>query len=340
MYIRPVTENDHDAVLKLAETAGFGMTSLPADEDVLHAKIDRAVKSFAGDAKWKDQEVFLFVMVDPETNQVVGTTGIKAHVGLNQPFYSYKLTTITQQCKELDIFSKHEILQVTNDLTGASEIGSLFLMPEYRRDRLGRLLSLFRFLFMADFPNYFADTVIAEMRGISDRKGASPFYDSLAKHFFEMEFYKADYINATKGNEFINDLMPKYPIYTSLLPPAAQDVIGQAHPHSVPAKAMLEKEGFRFQGYIDIFDGGPTMMVDKGLIKTSNESQTATIESIEDTIEGPKYMISNQAFADCRSCADRIQPSNDGSSVAISAKTAEWLSVQVGDTIRFAPHKT
>lgn len=313
MIIRPVTLEDLPAVHKLAEAAGFGMTSLPADEQVLQDKVEKAVASFAGDPSRKGKEIFLFVMEDPDSGEVVGTTGIKAHVGLNQPFYSYKLTTITQQCKELDIFSKHEMLQVTNDLTGVSEIGSLFLLPEYRRDRLGRLLSLFRFLFVADFSDYFADSIIAEMRGVSDRNGNSPFYDSLAKHFFEMEFYKADYINATRGNEFINDLMPRYPIYLSLLPNAAREVIGQAHPHSVPAKAMLEKEGFRYQGYVDIFDGGPTLQVDKTAIRTARESQTVVIDSVKDIIDDKKYMISNQKFTDCRACADRLQLSDDGS---------------------------
>lgn len=336
MLIRPVTHNDHDAVLSLADAAGIGMTSLPANGDVLAEKIDKAVKSFARDERIMGQEIYLFVLENPETGEVAGTTGIKAHVGLNQPFYSYKLTTITQQSKELDIFSKHALLQVTNDLTGASEISSLFLLPQYRRDRLGRLLSLCRFLFIAAFPDFFSDTIIAELRGYHDPVGNSPFYDSIARHFFEMEFPKADYINATQGNQFINDLMPKYPIYVDLLPKQAQNVIGEPHPNSAPAKAMLEKQGFRWQGYIDVFDGGPTLQVDKSLLKAVEASKRAIVGTIEDQLECTKSVVSNERFADFRSTGGRLQENPDGT-VTIQSNAARYLNVSVGDPIRYIP---
>lgn len=337
MFLRPVRIEDHDAVLSLAQTAGFGMTSLPADVDVLRQKIEKSVESFNSGSP-SGKESFLFVLEDPETRKVVGTTGIKAGIGLSQPFYSYKITTITQHCKELALFSRHQMLQVTNDLTGCSEIGSLFLLADYRRDGIGRLLSLSRFLFMAAFPGFFAPQTIAEMRGTHDHSGSSPFYDSIARHFFEMEFPMADYINATKGNEFINDLMPRYPIYVSLLPRAAQDVIGQPHPNSVAARAMLEREGFRFQGYIDIFDGGPTLQVETSSIRAINECRTAKIAAIDDTIEAGKLIITNDRFGDFRCCAARLveQP---GGTVRITPKAARVLNVVEGDTIRYLPHR-
>lgn len=338
MLIRPVTLADHAAVLKLAQTAGFGMTSLPADEQVLRAKIERAVASFEGDAAQKGDEAFLFVMQDSATGQVIGTAGIKAHIGLSQPFYSYKVITIAQQCKELNIFSKHEMLQVTNDLTGASEIGSLFLLPAFRRDRLGRLLSLCRFMFIAKFQHFFADQVIAEMRGVSDLEGNSPFYDSLARSFFEMEFHKADYINATCGNQFINDLMPKYPIYVSLLPKSARDVIGQPHPNSVPARSMLEHQGFRWQGYVDIFDGGPTLQAAVNNLRIVRESQLLPVTAIDDSINTEKFMLSNDQFATFRCCAARALVQDSG--VIISSKASRLLQVGVGDSIRIATHQT
>lgn len=313
------------------------MTSLPADADVLRQKIEKSVASFAGDEGAREKENFLFVLEDPESGKVVGTTGIKAHIGLSQPFYSYKITTITQHCKELALFSRHQILQVTNDLTGCSEVGSLFLLPHYRRDRIGRMLSLSRFLFMAAYPDYFAEQTIAEMRGVNDNSGASPFYDSLAKPFFEMEFHMADYINATKGNEFISDLMPRYPIYVALLPKVAQDVIGQPHPNSVPARAMLEREGFKFQGYIDIFDGGPTLQADTANIRALRESQTATVRTIDDTIEPKKSIITNERFDAFRCCASRLTAHEDGT-VTVTSKAAKLLNVKVGDTVRHLPH--
>lgn len=339
MFIRPVTFDDHEAVLSLAKAAGIGMTSLPAHSDVLKEKIEKAIKSFARDPSVAGNEIYLFVMENAVTHDVVGTCGIKAHVGLNQPFYSYKVTTITQQSRELDIFSKHTLLQVTNDLTGASEISSLFLLPEYRRDRLGRLLSLCRFLFIAAFSDCFAEQVISEMRGFNDPSGNSPFYNSIARHFFEIDFAKADYVNATQGNQFINDLMPKYPIYVSLLPQEAQRVIGEPHPNSVAAKAMLEKQGFRWNGYIDIFDGGPTLQADKSLLKAVAESRVVKVAKIDDAIDSDKYIMSNDRFDAFRSTASRMQL-NENDEACISPRTARYLNIDIGNNIRFIPHTT
>lgn len=337
MRIRPVKAEDHRAVLSLAQMAGFGMTSLPADEEVLEAKIDASVRSFAADSAYIGKERFLFVLEEPESGDVVGTTGIKTHVGLNQPFYSYKISTITQQSRELELFSKHTMLNVTNDLTECSEIGSLFLSPEYRRDRLGRLLSLCRFMFIAAFPKFFAEQTIAELRGVHDYAGHSPFYDSIARHFFEMDFSQADYLNATKGNQFINDLMPRYPIYTSLLPKSARDVIGQPHPNSVPARAMLEHQGFRWQGYIDIFDGGPTLQADTKRILTAADSLTATISAIRDDVNASKFMLSNERFEGFRACSSRLEVQPDGS-VHLTPRGAAMLEVAIGDRVRFAAY--
>ncbi len=339
MRIRPVTLDDHAAVLALAQAAGIGMTSLPADSDVLQDKIKAAVESFAANPAQKGKERFLFVLEDPASGKVVGTTGIKAHVGLNQPFYSYKLSTITAQSRELDIFSKRALLNVNNDLTDCSEIGSLFLLPEYRRDRLGRLLSLSRFLFMAAYTDLFAEQTIAEMRGVHHRDGSAPFYDSIAKHFFEMDFAKADYLNATQGNQFINDLMPKYPIYTHLLPQSAQDVIGQPHPNSEPARAMLEREGFKWQGYVDIFDGGPTLQAETARLRCVKHSQTAIISEIRDDIGADKYMLSNDRFERFRSTASRLEQAEDGS-VRITQRGAEMLELTIGDSVRYITHKS
>lgn len=338
MFLRPARLDDHTAILNLAKQAGFGMTSLPPDEAVLRAKVESSVASFAGNYDKPGQESFLFVLEDAENEgHIAGTCGIKARIGLSQPFYSYKLTTITQASAQLNIFSKQKMLQVTNDLTGATEVGSLFLEPDYRRDRMGKMLSLSRFMFIALFPDYFADTVIAEMRGVHDHEGDSPFYNALPKKFFQMPFTQADYINATQGNQFINDLMPKYPVYLSLLPKSAREVVGQANAASEPAKLMLERQGFKYHGYVDIFDGGPTLQVDKQAIDIVRNAKEVRIANIRELPEGtPKYMLTNTHFADFRCAAGRLLANADGS-LDITPRLAKRASVSVGDAVRYYP---
>lgn len=338
MFLRPATLNDHEAVLELARQAGFGMTSLPPDVAVLKDKIEASVASFAGKNPKSGQESFFFVLEDADNaGHIAGTCGIKAHIGLSQPFYSYKLTTITQVSSQLNIFSKQTMLQVTNDLTGATEVGSLFLKPSYRRDRLGKMMSLSRFMFMAAFPQYFSDTVIAEMRGVHDVDGNAPFYNALPKKFFEMNFAKADYINATQGNQFINDLMPKYPIYLNLLPKSARLVVGEVNSASEPAKAMLERQGFKYTGYVDIFDGGPTMIAERqsiDVVKSAKHAKVITIAELSE--ETNKFMVTNDQFEGFRCAVGRLKLlPEDG--VTISPRLARRANLAVGDRLRYYP---
>lgn len=336
MFLRPSRPEDHAAVLELAKQAGFGMTSLPPDEQMLRDKIALSVASFAGSVE-AGHEAYFFVLEEPESGRIAGTCGMVAHVGLTQPFYSYKVTTLTQTSRELDIYSKQSMLQICNDLTGSTEIGSLFLAPEFRRDRIGKLLSYSRFMFIASFPGRFDEQVIAEMRGVHDHEGNAPFYNSIARHFFKMPFAKADYTNATKGNQFINDLMPKYPIYVSLLPKSAQRVIGQPNPASEPAKAMLEAQGFKLQGYVDVFDGGPTLQAQRDKLLIVKDSRLAKVGAIDDTIEETRFMIANERFEDFRCLTARLVYELDGS-VTITPRAAKYLQVEVGDVVRYIAH--
>ncbi|MGG7377336.1 arginine N-succinyltransferase, partial [Escherichia coli] len=66
----------------------------------------------------------------------------------------------------------------------------------------------------------------------------------------------ADQFNAVHGTKFIADLMPRTSIYVALLTDGARSVMGQPHPSGRAALRMLEEEGFYFDRYIDIFDGG------------------------------------------------------------------------------------
>lgn len=336
MFLRPAHHDDHAALLELAEKAGFGMTTLPANAEFLREKIDISVKSFDGTYDKPGQESYVFVLVDPlHDHHVAGTCAIASHIGLSQPFYSYKMTALTRASSQLKLFDKKTILQVTNDFTGATEVCSLFIEPDYRRDRMGKLVSLSRFMFIAAFREKFSETVIAEMRGVQDVDGDAPFYNALPKKFFDMPFAKADYLSATEGNQFISDLMPKYPIYVDLLPKSARAVMGKAHSASEPAKAMLERQGFKFTGYIDIFDGGPTVQADRDTIDVVANSTISKVAAIHELPEDtPKFMVSNEQFADYRCAAGRliVQP---GGEVEITPRLARHVDLKVGDSLRY-----
>lgn len=334
MIVRPAAHSDQEEILSLAKEAGIGMTSLPPDADVLKQKIERSVKSFAGKPETPNGERFLFVLEDTKAKKLAGTAGIVTHVGLNRPFYSYKLSTIVQASAGLGIYSLQRVLHMVNDYTGATEIGSLFLLPDYRRDGIGKFLSRSRFLMLAEFPDMFSDTVISEIRGVQDKQGGSPFYQNLAQHFFQMEFKKADFTNATQGGQFISDLMPRYPIYVNLLAKEAQEVIGKPLEASLPAMQLLENEGFQYQGYIDVFDAGPTVQAERDRIYTVRKSLRANIAAIKDIGSATSHMIATTNLADFRMGFAAVEAQGDA--VVIGKETADALKLKVGDTIRYA----
>ncbi|MGU0043238.1 arginine N-succinyltransferase [Escherichia coli] len=49
MVIRPVERSDVSALMQLASKTGGGLTSLPANEATLSARIERAIKTWQGE---------------------------------------------------------------------------------------------------------------------------------------------------------------------------------------------------------------------------------------------------------------------------------------------------
>ncbi len=216
MVIRPIQTDDLGALENLAGKAMTGLTTLPADRDLLEQKISASVRAFAGRRNKPRDDYYLFVLEDNDTGDVVGISGIVAAVGLNEAFYSYKLGTIVHASRELDVYNRISTLYLSNDYTGCTELCTLFLDEDYRKNNNGKLLSKCRFLFMAEFPERFAEKVIAELRGYSNEKGHSPFWEGLGRHFFSMDFSQADFLSGAGNKSFIAELMPTHPVYVNL----------------------------------------------------------------------------------------------------------------------------
>ena len=71
--------------------------------------------------------------------------------------------------------------------------------------------------------------------------------------------------------DFIRDLMPRHPIYATLLPPAAQAAIGRVHAEAEPAWRLLVNEGLAPGGEVDIFDAGPLLAATLATVRTVRE---------------------------------------------------------------------
>jgi arginine N-succinyltransferase len=333
IIVRPIKKSDLEALHQIAIDSGHGFTSLPVNEQLLQQRITHTEASFAKEVTQSGNEGYLFVMEDTETGKVVGTSGIEAAVGLDDAFYHYHLGKVVHSSRELNIYNTVETLSLCNDYTGASEICTLFLSDSHRKNNNGRFLSRFRFLFIAEHKERFSDTIIAEMRGVSDENGSSPFWKWLEEHFFSMDFPTADYLTGIGKKEFIAELMPKYPIYVNLLSEDAQNVINKVHPQTVPALRLLEAEGFARRGYVDIFDAGPTVESHINSIRTVNQSQRCQV-IIGEVQSTDNYIICNSKVKDFRATQAPLSLRETAEQVVISQTVADALMVQEGDWVR------
>jgi len=339
-YIRPIAREDLPALLSLSERTGSGLTTLPANAQRLESRIQRSIASFAGRAS-KADECYVFVLVDGVAGNVVGISAIEAAVGLSEPWYNYHVGTQVHASRELGVYTAVPTLFLTNDHTGHSELCSLFLDAHYRRARNGPLLSKARLLFIAEFAQRFGVKVIAELRGKLDANGRSAFWEGLGRHFFAMEYSRADYLTGIGRKAFIAELMPRHPVYTQLLPAEARAVIGEVHADTLPARAMLESEGFRYEGYVDIFDAGPTLECFRDNIRAVRQSRTlpARIGEDDPTSDGPSgdilWLVSNRNFESFRATLAPA-PARIGE-FPLLPHAAKLLGVGDGDAVRAVP---
>jgi arginine N-succinyltransferase len=329
--IRPATPADLQPIYEMAKRTGGGFTNLPPDKPALAAKLELSAAAFGRSEDTPSSDLFVFVLENTETKEVRGTCQIFSCVGQKWPFYSYRVGVLTQHSEELDRTFRAEMLSLSTDLEGSTEVGGLYLHPGERSGGLGMLIARSRYLFIRNHRARFADKTLAELRGVIDEAGGSPFWDGVAGRFFGMNFQDADEFNAAKGNQFIADLMPKHPVYIAMLPESARAVIGVPHPSGRAAMRMLENEGFSWEKYVDIFDGGPTMTVRTDAIRTVREAADAKVVELLDTPEGEKVLASRGRLGDFRSAFGWIEPREGG--VALDRDCAALLGVGVGDTV-------
>jgi arginine N-succinyltransferase len=327
--IRAARDEDLQALYEMAKLTGGGFTNLQPEKDVLRAKLARSHAAFERPEGELADDVFVLVLENVETGEVRGTCQIFTAVGQKWPFYSYRLATETKHSQELERTFRAETLSLVNDLEGCSEVGGLFLHPGERAGGLGLLLARSRYLFIARHRARFADRILAELRGVIDEAGGSPFWDGVAGRFFGMNFQQADSFNAIHGNQFIADLMPKHPIYTAMLSEHARQVIGLPHPSGRAAMRMLENEGFAWERYVDIFDGGPTMTAKTDHVRTVHDAKTARVVAVEQG--GEAALVSSGSLSEFRVAHGRVAVRPDG--IALDPMAAELLGVAEGSDV-------
>ena len=322
--LRTACKADLDGVMALATAGGSGLTNLPPDRDMLASRIEASERAVA-DVGAREAGAAIMLVAE-RASRIVAVSGIFPRVGAEWPFYSYRLTRQANRSLAVGRVKAQTLLNLVNDFDGEAEIGMLFVDPAMRGGALGTLAARGRYLFIAAHRDWFGRRVMAELRGWQDADGRSPVWEAIGRHFYDMDFQEADRTGALTGNQFIADLGPRYPLYLSLLPAAAQAALGRPHDDGRPAFEMLITEGFHAGDYVDIFDGGPTVVADIDAVRTVREARPVAMAGL--AAGGAQSLVAVGSGADFRVARGEVDA--DG---RVDPKLAEALRLEVGDAM-------
>lgn len=320
--LRTACTADIEGVMALAIAGGSGLTNLPPDRDMLASRIAASERAIT-DAEARAAGAAIMLVVERDS-RIVAVSGIFPRVGAEWPFYSYRLTRQANRSLAVGRVKAQTLLNLVNDFDGEAEIGMLFVDPAMRGSALGTLAARGRYLFMAAHRDWFGRRVMAELRGWQDADVGSPVWEAIGRHFYDMNFQEADRTGALTGNQFIADLGPRYPLYLSLLPAAAQAALGQPHDDGRPAYDMLISEGFNAGDYVDIFDGGPTVVADIDAVKTVREARQIAMTGLAEG--GARSLVAVGSGANFRVARGGVDA--DG---RVDPVLADALWLQIGD---------
>ena len=333
--IRPAILDDLPTLLKLAKMVHF--INLPADKDLLAAKVGRSRRSFAGEVDDVRHREFMFVLEDRESGEVVGTCGILGCVSWEgHPHIYLRLSKRELYSQDLRAGQVHSTLEIGTDTSGPSEVGGLILAPGFRGrpERLGSLLSLIRFHFIGLHRESFADRVLAEMMGPLTPDSGTLLWEYLGRRFINLSYKEAD-LFSSRSKEFLLSLWPKGEIFVSLLPPEARALIGRVGEETEPAKRMLEKQGFRHHGHVDPFDGGPYLDAETSEIPLVRATTSMRLGPAREVGGGAEAFVSHRGRGGFR--ATRSAYEVEGDRLVLPKAVVDLIGAPPDATIGFTP---
>jgi arginine N-succinyltransferase len=282
------------------------------------------------------------VLADNREKRLVGTSMIIAQLGRRDaPYIYFDVLDEQKDSQTLDKHFYHTLLRAGYSYNGPTEIGGLIVLPQYRKapERLGRIISYARFLFIASRRTLFRDEILAELLPPLESDGTSYLWEALGRHFTGLSYAEADFLSK-KNKEFIKSLFPDGVVYASLLPRSAQDVIGKVGAQTRGVEKLLKRIGFRYADRIDPFDGGPHFTAPTDEITLVQRTRRARIGDIfaAGTLGATKGLCAKELSASpfIRIVMAEVRDLGE-SGVGIDADCARYLELAVGDEVVTLP---
>lgn len=332
--IRPVATEDLSQLVDLAKQ--FNLLNLPGDRKVLTEKIERSVQSFAGKLP-KAKSEYIFVVEDLEEKLIVGSSLIMAKHGTEEiPHNYFKILKKDHFSQDLGIGFIHQVLRFQIDVDGPTEIGGLLVDKSYRRrpEKLGKQISLVRFVYMGAFPEKFEDRVLCELTPPLTEEGRSEFWEALGRRFTGLPYQEADLLSQS-NKEFIESLFPTEDIYMSLLDSKARLVLGRVGEATKPAQHLLENIGFEYIEEVDPFDGGPHYGCPTKEVLPVKHGKKLQVDEFSDASYKDHYLVGTFSPTDFKAVLSPVDI-RDGK-ICIPAKQRAILELDKGDFVFASP---
>nr|WP_246264533.1 arginine N-succinyltransferase [Aromatoleum toluvorans] len=288
--VRVATGRDVDAFHALVIESDGALERHAESIEASRATIARTVRSLAGEAG-DTERGYVLLLEDAASGEVAGCVQLVCRIGLDQPFYDYRLGKIVHSSSRLKSWRCHDVLYLCNDLTGCSELHSLYVRPGARDLGGAALLTKAAQLFIAGRLAEFAPRTIIEMHGVRGRDDASPFWEAVGRQFFKVGQREAERLVAEGRKAFIAELMPKHPVYLGLLPEAAQATVGGIHPVVAGLVPLLEQDGFHFENHVDIFDAGMVLEAHTRTLNGVANSREVVVETGDPGAGAPSWWL-------------------------------------------------
>jgi arginine N-succinyltransferase len=322
-------------------SARLDSVNLPHDERALAGIIDLSARSFAGRIRDPLARSYVFVLVEPRSGRLVGTSMVIAQHGTREsPCTFFDVSVREHYSSTVDAHFRHRVLSIGYHFDGPTEIGGLVVHPEDRGGPLrpGRQLSHVRFLYLAMFPERFRENVLAELMPPLEPDGKSLFWEACGKRFTGLEYQDADKLSR-RNKEFIQQLFPPGDLYTTLFPRRVQRQLGAVHREAEGVRAMLEQLGFRYVDRIDPFDGGPhyeARLADIPLVRAHRPLRVAARE-LGGAGDGELLVGVARPTARVRFRAVRCPARVAGDEVELPRRARALLEVGAGDRVHAIP---
>jgi arginine N-succinyltransferase len=255
--LRAACPRDHRQLLALARE--LDSINLPIESSKLRELLERSTRSFHGRIRDRARAVYIFCAEEIATRRVVAASMIIGKHGTpGAPHYYLELDADERYSHTLRKLFRHSFLRLRYAMDGPTEIGGLIVTQALRGhpERLGKLISWVRFLYIGLHLARFQPQVVAEMLAPMLPDHGNVFWDNYGRRVTGLSFREADRLS-TQDKEFIRALFPETPLYTFMLPEEVRNSLGAVGQNTRGAVHLLEQAGMRFLNQIDPFDGGP-----------------------------------------------------------------------------------